>query len=232
MTEPRRCARCILPESLPSVEFDNAGVCGHCRTYDALFGNWEEVARQKERELEDLLQRAKRMGGRYDCLIPLSGGKDSTYALYLCDRVHKLKCLCITFDNGFLSEHARTNIKNAIEATNADHIYYAINRDLLLKLYKLFLLKCGNFCSVCMHGIGLCNAVVSKDYDIPLVISGTGRRVSYLGAVPELFQGGDVHFFRNVVRGEDIEEDVRPMLLDPSPWSIRKVKRIMCRMLG
>jgi len=231
MPRPTRCAHCILPDSLPSVRLDTRGVCNHCRTYESLQRNSEEIAAQKRQELEDLLQRAKRLNRRYDCLIPLSGGKDSTYVLYLCDKVYRLRCLCVTFDNGFLSEHARANIRSALNATGADHIYYTVNRNLLLKLYRLFLLKCGQFCPVCMHGIGLCNVVVSRDYGIPLIISGTGWRVTYLGLFPELFQGGNLRFFRNVVKGEPIEEDAGPMLLNPWPWNARKMLRIASRLL-
>ena len=111
MKDIKRCMRCILPESLPSVELDKNGICNHCKTYDRLFSNWEDVKSQRKKEFEDLLQRAKRLNRNYDCLILLSGGKDSTYALYLCDKIYKLKCLCITFDNGFLVEQAKNNIK-------------------------------------------------------------------------------------------------------------------------
>ena len=87
MKDVKRCTRCILPESLPSVELDKSGVCNYCRTYDRLFSNWENVKSQRKKEFEHLLQRVKRLNRPYDCLIPLSGGKDSTYTLYLFNKI-------------------------------------------------------------------------------------------------------------------------------------------------
>ena len=230
MTDVQRCTRCILPESLPSVKLDKDGVCNHCRTYNSLYGNWEDVKSQRQEQFEKLLQRAKGLKRNYDCVIPLSGGKDSTYALYLCDKVYKLKCLCVTFDNGFLSEHARLNIKNAMEATNADHMFYGINRRLMLELYRTFLIKCGNFCPACMRGIGLVGQI-SEYFKIPIGISGTGRRVAYWGFIPELFQGGNTYFFKNIIRGEPISQHVGPMSMDPLSWKIKSYITLACRAL-
>lgn len=204
----KRCTRCILPESLPSVELDEDGVCTHCRTYDKLVGDWEKVKSQRKREFEDLLQQVKQLDRLYDCLVALSGGKDSTYALYLLNKVYGLKCLCVTFDNGYLSDHARANIKNATEAAGADHIYYSIGRDTLLRLYRLFLAKCGNFCPACHRGAEASVEIVLRAFKIPLAVGGHGRRISYLSIVPEVFQGGDVHFFRNAVKGDPLEKEV------------------------
>jgi len=81
MKDIKRCKRCILPESLPSVKLDKNGICNHCNTYDRLFSNWKDVKSQRKKEFEDLLEWAKRLNRNYDCLILLSGGKDSTYAL-------------------------------------------------------------------------------------------------------------------------------------------------------
>lgn len=230
MKDVKRCTRCILPESLPSVERDINGVCNYCRTYDRLFSNWEHVKSQRKKEFEHLLQRVKRLNRPYDCLIPLSGGKDSTYTLYLCNKIYGLKCLCVTFDNGFLSEYARMNIKNALKATGADHIFYSINRNILLKLYKLFLIKCGQFCPVCMRGIELSTEMAVKAFRIPLVVYGTGGRFTYLGFIPELFQDGDVHFMKKVVTGETLEKDVGPILLNFTS-NIQKIIRITCELL-
>ena len=78
MREIRRCARCRLPDSLPSVVLDENDVCNHCSEYDTLFRDWETVKVQKENEFESLLMQARRLKRHYACLIPLSGGKDST----------------------------------------------------------------------------------------------------------------------------------------------------------
>jgi hypothetical protein len=198
----RRCERCILPESLPSVVLDENGVCSHCRKYDALFGDWEVTKAQRKREFEDLLMQARQLNRPYDCLIPLSGGKDSTYALYTCSKVYGLRSLCVTFDNGFLTEQARTNIRNALDATGADHLFYSINRDHLLGLYRQCLVRSGEFCFVCMRGIAVATGRAAAAFNVPLIVNGSGRRVAYLSMAPEVFQSGDHTTFRNILGGE------------------------------
>lgn len=198
LEEIKRCSRCILPSSLPSVKLDEKGVCNYCNNFDRSFGDWDNVKELKKEQFGQIIEKVKKLNREYDCLIPLSGGKDSTYALYLCDKVYKLKCLCITFDNGFLSDYARKNIKNAINATKADHIYYAVNPKTMLELYKHFILKCGHVCVPCMRGIGLVSSFPLESFNIPIVITGNGRRISYLSGFPELFQSGDLKLYQKV----------------------------------
>jgi tRNA(Ile)-lysidine synthase TilS/MesJ len=100
-----------------------------------MYNNWEEEKSQKEKELQKIIQQVKKLNRKYNCFISLSGGKDSTYALYLFSKIYKLKCLCVTFDNGLMSEHAKSNIKKAIEITQSDHIYYNVPRNRLLNLF-------------------------------------------------------------------------------------------------
>ena len=231
MNERERCTRCILPKSLPSVKLDTNGVCNHCKTYDRVYSNWEEVETPKKiNQFEQLLQRAKRLNNDSDCLIALSGGKDSTYALYLCAKVYGLKCLCVTFDNCFLSEYAKTNIKNAIKATNADHKFYRINHHLMLKLYKTFIAKTGDFCSACMRGIEQ-SKKIAEYYKIPLIIDGGGRRTTYLSFHPEVFQNGDEDYFKNVIKGEPIEKSAIQMSRESLSWKFNCGVTQACRLL-
>jgi hypothetical protein len=217
--EVTRCSRCILPDSLPSVKLDEGGVCSHCRTFSKVTDDWERNKSRREPELERLFDRVKKLRRPYDCLVTLSGGKDSTYTLYHVSKVYGLKCLCFTFDNGFLSEYAKRNIENAVTATGADHVFYRIDRGLLLRLYRLFLSKCGNFCPAC-HRYGETSFdLVARAFRIPLVIGGSGSRISYLSTVRELHEGGDVAFFRNVVRGEPLEKEVGPL------WHVWRARR-------
>jgi hypothetical protein len=201
-----RCKRCIMPASLPNTRLDESGVCRHCRRYETRFGNWDAVKEQKKRDFEELLERVKKLKRPYDCLVPLSGGKDSTYSLYVCGKVHGMRCLSVTFNNGFLSEHARSNIGRALAATGADHLMYSVDRGELMRLYRLFLEKSGDFCSACMRGIEVATVAARVAFDIPLVISGAGGKVSYINALPEVFQEGDERFARNVLEGEPLKQ--------------------------
>ncbi len=202
MGDIKRCSRCIIPASLPSVILDKEGVCNYCKNFDKIFVNGEDRKQKRRKEFENIIQKVKQLNCEYDCLIPLSGGKDSIYALYLCDKVYNLKCLCVTFDNGFLSDYARMNISRALKATRADHIYYTINIKTLLELYREFLVKSGHICVPCMRGISLVSTFPLESFNIPIVISGASKRVGYLAPVPEIFQSGDHKFFKNVCEEE------------------------------
>jgi len=212
LEEILRCSRCILPASLPSVKLDERGVCNYCNNFDRSFGDWDIKKEFKKKQFEQIVEKIKKLNSEYDCLVPLSGGKDSTYALYVCDKIYNLKCLCITFDNGFLSDYARMNIKNAINATKADHIYYAINPKTMLELYKHFIMSCGHVCIPCMRGIGLVSYFPLKAFNIPIVITGNGRRISYLSGFPELFQSGELTVFQNACKGTEAEKSCSPLL--------------------
>ena len=223
----RRCARCVLPESLPSVTLGQDDVCSHCVRHAGLPAITEQTREQAEQRFAAIVERARRKKRRYDCLVPLSGGKDSTWTLYVCAKRYGLKCLCVTLDNGYMSDCAKSNIEKAIELSGADHIFYRVNRSLLLRLYRLFLQKCGNFCPVCMRGIQLCIETAQKAFRIPLVVTGGGARITYMDMHPEVFEAGDAAFFRNVVKGESIEREARALAGSPFPW--KRVISKLCR---
>lgn len=90
------CSRCILPVTPDSITFDDEGVCSHCRKYEKDFDEWERINARRAKDFEKLLEKAESLNRPNDCLVPLSGGKDSTYAMWLCASVYKLKTLAVT----------------------------------------------------------------------------------------------------------------------------------------
>jgi hypothetical protein len=224
----KRCTNCVLPCALPSITLDKDGVCNYCRQYKWSFSNIDEVMQERKKALDEIVNKYKKLSRPYDCLIPLSGVKDSTYALYICSKIYDMKCLCVTFDNGYMASHAKKNIRNTVEAAGADHLFYTVNRGLLNDLYKLFLLKAGDFCSVCMRGIEQCRQIVSKEYGIPMTIDGGGSRIAYLD-IPEVFQGGEPNFFKNVISATDLEKKASSMVVEDNIWNIPKLLRLANR---
>lgn len=118
----RLCARCIMDTSDPEIEFDASGVCGHCRAYDATVAR--EVVRG-EAGMSRLTRRAEEIreagrGRRYDCVIGLSGGVDSSFVAYLARKRMGLRPLAIHMDNGWNSEVAVRNIENVVRVLDID----------------------------------------------------------------------------------------------------------------
>lgn len=88
-----RCQKCILPANLPSVHLDSSGACNYCASYDAKYAALQEESEKKGQNTLEHIIRRKTIGQKYDCLVPISGGKDSMYVLYLFSKVYRLKVL-------------------------------------------------------------------------------------------------------------------------------------------
>ncbi|MDD3463980.1 MAG: hypothetical protein PHH07_00690 [Candidatus Cloacimonetes bacterium] len=202
--EIARCNRCLLPESIEGIIFDDEGICNHCRNYERNFEDWDQISERKSKEFRELLDKAKSLKRPYDCLVPLSGGKDSTYALYLATKIYNLRTLAVTLDNGYLSNLARENVKNALVNCDADHIFYHINRANSSQLFKTFVERSGDFCNACMRGINYAIEISLKSFNIPLVIKGSGRRVQYVSQLKGISTLNTPSYFENVIKNTGV----------------------------
>lgn len=164
----KKCNKCVLPETYPNIFFDEQGVCNYCKRYKRFISRKEEI-------LINCFNEAKKSKGKYDVLVPLSGGKDSSFVLYLAKKKYNLKVLAYTFDNGFLSDTALRNIDCAINKADVDYIFYKPNWENMKTLYRAVLLYSGELCVVCGFGIQSSLLKISKDYNIPLVLVGTSQ---------------------------------------------------------
>ncbi|MBC8489178.1 MAG: 7-cyano-7-deazaguanine synthase [Bacteroidetes bacterium] len=160
-----RCTKCILTDEVPGTIINQEGVCNRCE-------NRKVFKPIGEKHLIAYFEKTKRKNRAYDVLVPFSGGKDSTYILYLATKVYKLNVLTYTYDNGFFSELALQNIKRAVEKVSVDHIFIHPSLGLLKNIYRQALVKSGEICGVC--GIGIMNSMLkmSETYKIPLILLG------------------------------------------------------------
>jgi hypothetical protein len=113
----RRCSRCVLPHTFPRISFDEQGVCNYCREEGvptALLG---------EGKLLQVIRSRKQKASHYDCMVALSGGRDSTYAMYFLVRKLGLKVLAYSVDNGFMPAETISNINNAASILGVDHVW-------------------------------------------------------------------------------------------------------------
>lgn len=117
----RLCVRCVMDTSDPEIEFDDAGVCNHCRTAEAYRGvKWfPEGGEERLASVVEQIKAAGR-GKPYDCLIGLSGGVDSTYLAYLVVKEFGLRPLALHVDAGWNSEIAVHNIEQTVRRLDID----------------------------------------------------------------------------------------------------------------
>ena len=129
----RRCTRCILPETFPGIRFDEEDVCQYCRRMpDA-----ERRVAQRDHlrtRFEELVRQVRTRSG-YHCLVSWSGGKDSTYTLWLLRKQYDLRILAFTFDNGFVSPAALKNMRLVAENLEVDHVIVKPRFDLLRQVF-------------------------------------------------------------------------------------------------
>ena len=142
MSMPARiCANCVMDTTDPDIEFDDAGVCDHCRDYHKMVKRRVVSGDEAQRRLKRIVRRIKRHGANkdYDCIIGVSGGVDSTYVAYKVKQFG-LRPLAVHLDNGWDSELAVENIRNVLELLNIDLYTYVLDweefRDLQLSFLR------------------------------------------------------------------------------------------------
>lgn len=171
----KRCSRCILQEDFPQIRFDDDGVCNYCYDWDKKWKEFDYVAASED--LKSLFAAASDKKRKYDCMIPFSGGRDSSFVAYLCKIQYGLTPLLVTFNNLFMSEHAIRNISNTVNKLSVDHVMVTYKPKQLLKFYRNMIIGGGEFCSICTSGINHVKIHYQRLFKIPLIINGTSTRV-------------------------------------------------------
>ncbi len=117
----RRCSRCVLPETVPFLDFDSEGVCSDCRDHVP-----QKPALGKP-AFEEAVRRFRRTDGRPDVLMPLSGGRDSCYSLHYVQRELGMTPLAYTYDWGMVTDLARRNQSRMCSKLGVEHIWVSAN---------------------------------------------------------------------------------------------------------
>jgi hypothetical protein len=172
----KRCSRCLLPETFPNIRYNGDGVCNYCLSYTP-------IEYKGEPKLEELLDtyRNRNKGEKYDCVVPVSGGRDSTFTLYELVEAYDMRVLAYNYDNGFGSEQADLNLKRMTDALGVDLVtikhdqtkYFRNNLIALSK--KVSPAMVPTLCLGCRYGIvsGACK--VAMRYKVPLVFFSSSR---------------------------------------------------------
>ena len=105
------CSKCVMPDTKPELTFDDEGVCNACRAHERKVTSIDWEAREKE--FLEIVKRNKKNEG-YDVLIPVSGGKDSTYQTIKALELG-LKPLCVCFEPTIPTQLGKENLDNLQE---------------------------------------------------------------------------------------------------------------------
>ncbi|MBL4700866.1 MAG: N-acetyl sugar amidotransferase [Phycisphaeraceae bacterium] len=174
------CKRCVLPSSRPNLDINEAGDCNCSVARHKESIDWE----QRENDFKTLVRRVKSIGADYDCIIPVSGGKDSTWQVVKALEFG-LKPLCVTWRTPGRSELGQQNLDNLIQL-GVDHMDVSINPDVERRFtLKAFERKGASAIPMHMalHAIPLNFATKFK---VPLILWGENSAFEYGGSDDEL----------------------------------------------
>ena len=164
-----RCKRCLLPETYETIEFDSSGICNICRSTEV---KHESVDWDDRKKLLDALIEKYRDKGDYDCIVPFSGGKDSTFQLWYLMTQYKLKPLVVRFNHGFLRSTIQKNVERTLKKLGADFIDFTPNWHIVRRVMLESFVRKTDFCWHCHSGIYSYPLQVAIKFNIPLIFWG------------------------------------------------------------
>ena len=176
----RYCKKCVIPDTRPGIHFDSEGVCQACRAAEKK-KTMDRDARFEE--LKALCDRYRGMNGDYyDCIIAVSGGKDSHFQTYIMKELMKMNPLLVSVDNFSWTETGRHNIQNISEAFGCDIIFLSLNRKVAKKMVRKAFDKLGSPTWYWDRAVYVFPIRMAINMKIPLVVYGENINYEYGGA--------------------------------------------------
>ena len=175
-----------MPSTYPDITFNEDGICNHCLTYK------EPVPIGEDRFIQKI--HSKR-GQQYDCVLGISGGKDSSYVAYLAKKKYGLRALAVSYDFPFMVDLARKNVKAVCENLGLELLIVKSRNNLEFNLLRNHLISLAGTgttwgqCMFCHYGIEAVLYETARSRGIPFILSGVtnsetwwnpGNRISIL----------------------------------------------------
>lgn len=164
-----RCVQCLMPSTYPGITFNEEGVCNHCLDHKKPQVLGEDTFLQKIHS---------KHGSQYDCIVGISGGKDSCYVAYLARKKFNLRVLAVSYDFPFMVDLARENTRKVCESLEIELIIVQSRNNLeydLLRNHLISLAGTGTTwgqCLFCHYGIDAVLYQMAVSREIPFILSG------------------------------------------------------------
>lgn len=172
-----RCTSCLNMSNRPRIEFDANGRCNACQWAEEKATNIDWKARQKE--FKELINKCHNSNG-YDCIVPVSGGKDSSYVAWKVKYEHGMNPLCVTVNPPLAFPEGEANLKNFANK-GFDLIAITPNPLIMQKLNRIGLIESGIPLLGWQIAVQTAVAKIAVSYKIPLIIYGEDGEVEYGG---------------------------------------------------
>lgn len=198
----QQCVRCVMDTTDPEIQFDEKGICNHCTGFIARRREIREMGKAGTEHYESLIQRIKKKGkGRkYDALLGISGGVDSSYAAYLLKK-SGVRVLLVHMDNGWNSDDANLNIRNVCRVLGLEYESYVLDweefKDIQLAFLKASVVEAETPTDIAIQGALHRIAAENK---IKFIISGCNYATE--GILPKFwhYNARDTKYFNYIVR--------------------------------
>jgi glutamine---fructose-6-phosphate transaminase (isomerizing) len=170
------CVRCLLPSTYPDITFNDEGVCNHCLSYKIPEPLGEE-------QFLEIIH--SKRGAQYDCLLGISGGKDSCYVAYLAKKKFELRILAVSYDFPFMVDLARDNAKAVCKSLGIELLIVKSNNNLEYNLMRNHLISLAGTgttwgqCMFCHYGIEAILYETAQSKEIPFILSGVTRNETW-----------------------------------------------------
>ncbi len=235
----KRCRKCGLPETYETIEFDAYGVCNICA--QKVFRDQGIDWTARKTMLDDLIEE-HRGKHDYDCIVPFSGGKDSTFTLWYLVKTYGIKPLVVQFNHGFMRDGLKANNERTFKKLGVDVMTFTPNWHLVKRLMLEALIRKGDFCWHCHTGIFAYPMHVALQHQVPLVFWGepSSEYTAYYDYRENEIEEVDEAKFNRFINLGITAEDMKGMIehdfkLDPrdlKPFTyppVRDLKRLRYR---
>lgn len=166
------CLRCGIGSNVPGVTMGTDGICSVCRSFDSVRPHAQAYFGSRDDLTAILRQAAAARRGRHDCMLLLSGGKDSTYALAQLVEMGA-SIYAFTLDNGYLSEQAKTNIRRVVETLGVEHEF--ATTPAMNAIFRDSLERFSNVCNGCFKALYTLSMARARELGIPVIVTGLSR---------------------------------------------------------
>ncbi len=168
------CKRCVFPANArPGIVFDDEGVCSGCRLIESRAEiDWAERERWLSELFVEYRTRQKEKGNPYDCIIPVSGGKDSTYQTWVVKEKYGLNPLLVSYNHSFNTPLGIRNLTNLIDRLDCNLVRFTTAPGSAKRIAKYMLIKVGDVTWHYHAGIKTFPIRAAVQYDVPLIIWG------------------------------------------------------------
>lgn len=217
------CTRCGLPETYETIEFDAAGVCNICRAHEH---KKEKIDWTSRKTQFDSIIEEYRGKFDYDCIVPFSGGKDSTFTLYHLVKEYKIKPLVVQFNHGFMRPTLLANNERTFKNLGVDVLSFTPNWNVVRRLMLEALVRKGDFCWHCHTGIFSYPMHVAIRYATPLIIWGepSSEYTAYYDVKDDQIEEVDETRFNRFINLGVTAEDMAGMISKDYDFDPRDLK--------